>query len=372
MPTSSPSGSWCHCRRQGWSDMALILAGDARLDITPSIGPWNGTAPIQPITSFGSVAGQMDIDLQGASMTMVVLGHAPEAKVIDELVTDVWLLGDFPMRYRVWAVWQDFDEHGDDRISFQAVTYERLINRRVVGAGGLLYNDTDVGTILWNAIQHTQAKPGGNLGLTAGSITTGITASVDWLPGENIGTRVEEMMQAAGCYWTIDSDKQVHVHVRADTVPILEPVMWGVNARSMQRASAGATFANSVYASGSPETTPVFATDPDIATDPRGLWEVAVARPNEAIQASLDQAADGELALRRQGLSRWNVTYVTEHWIGAARIKPGDRARLIVPPTLAGPITPPSEVNVECVSMSIHFDGDGAFDVKCVHEELPA
>jgi len=351
--------------------MTKLRAGDAIFDITPALGPSSGSAPTQPVTSFGSATGQMDIDLRGASITMVILGHTPEAKVIDELVTDLWLLGDFPMRYRVWAVWQDFDHEGDDRISFQAVTYERLLNRRLVGAGGLLYNNTDVGTILWNTIQHTQAKSGGNLGITAGDITTGITASIDWAPGENIGQRLEEMMQDAGCYWTINENLVANVYVRADTVPIGEPVMWGVNGHNMQRASAGIGFANSVFMSGNPDTTPLFSIHPDILIDPRGLWEVALARPNQSDQAELTAAADGELALRYQGLSRWNVEYVTEHWVGSARIKPGDRATLIVPPTLAGPSVPPSSVQIECVSLSVGFTGDGGLEIRAVHEELP-
>jgi hypothetical protein len=350
--------------------MTKLRAGDAMFDITPSLGPWNGV-PEQPITSFGSSAGQMDITLAGASCQMVILGHAPEAKVIDELVTDLWLLGDFPMRYRVWAVWQDFDEHGDDRISFQAVTYERLLNRRYVGAGGLLYTNVDVGTVLWNAIQHTQAKVGGNWGITAGTLTTGILTSIDWLPGENIGAKVEEMMKAHNCYWRINENKQLNVYARADTVPIVEPIMWGVNARSIQRASGGEGFANSIYGSGSSDTTPLFATHADIATDPRGLWEAAISRPNETIQTELTHSVEGELALRYQGLSRWNVTYVTEHWVGASRCRPGDKATLIVPRTLAGPITPPASVQVECISMSFQFTGDGGLEVRAVFEELP-
>lgn len=352
--------------------MTKLRVGDTMFDITPSIGPSSGSVPTQPVTSFGSAAGQMDIDLAGASCSMVVLGNSPEAKVIDELVTDLWLLGDFPMRYRVWAVWQDFDEHGDDRISFQGVTYERLLNRRLFGAGGLLYNDTDVGTILWNAIAHTQAKTGGDLGLTQGTTTTGITTSIDWLPGENIGAKIEEMMKAHNCYWVVDENRAVHCYSRAATTPIAEPIMWGVNARYLQRASAGVGFANSVYASGSPDTTPVFTTHADIATDPRGLWEMAIARPQETLQAELTDAANGELVLRYQGLSRWNVTYVTEHWVGASRIRPGDKATLIVPPTLAGPGTPPASVPVECVSMQLQFDGDGGLEVRAVMEELPA
>jgi hypothetical protein len=352
--------------------MTKLRAGDSWFDITPAIGPSSGSVPTQPVTSFGSAAGQLNIDLAGASAMMVILGHTPEAKVIDELVTDLWLLGDFPMRYRVWAVWQDFDEHGDDRISFQAVTYERLMNRRVIGAGGLLYNTTDVGTILWNAVQHTQAKVGGDFGITVGSIATGVTASIDWAPGENLGARIEELMVTAGCYWEIDDNKQLNVYERAATIPIIEPIMWGINARFMQRASAGVGFANSVYMSGSPETTPVFATHADIATDARGLWEIAVGQPNQTSQAGVTAAADGELDLRYQGLSRWNVTYVTEHWVGASRIRPGDKAKLIVPPTLAGPATPPSFVLVECISMSLSFDGDGGLEVMAVFEELPS
>jgi hypothetical protein len=351
--------------------MTLLRTGSTEFDITPSIGPSSGNVPTQPVTSFGSAAGQFDIDLAGASCSMVVLGGSPEAKVLDELVTDLWLLGDFPMRYRVWAVWQDFDEHGDDRVSFQGVTYERLLNRRLFGAGGLLLNNTDVGTVLWEAIEHTQAKTGGDLGITQGDTTTGILTSVDWLPGENIGSRIEELMKAHGCYWRIDENRAVHVYVREDTTPIEEPVMWGINVRHLQRASGGLGFANSVYGSGSPETTPLFATHPDIAFDPRGLWEAAVARPEETIQAELADHVDGELSLRYQGLSRWNATYVTEHWVGASRIRPGDKATLVVPRSLTGPIAPPRTMQVECVSMSLQFDGDGGMEVRAVFEELP-
>jgi hypothetical protein len=282
------------------------------------------------------------------------------------------LLGDFPMRYRVWAVWQDFDEHGDDRVSFQGVTYERLFNRRFFGAPGILLNNTDVGAILWAAIEHTQAKVGGNLGLTPGNLATGILTSVDWLPGENIGTRLEELMKAYGCYWRIDENKAVHIYVRSSTPTIAEPIMWGVNTRHLQRASAGVGFANSLYGSGSAETTPLFASHVDLATDPRGLWEASIARPEETLQTGLTQAVRGELATRYQGLSRWNVTYITEHWVGAARIIPGDKATLVVPRTLAGPIDPPITVRVECVSLSLQFDGDGGMEVKAVVEELPA
>lgn len=350
--------------------MTKLRAGEAWLDITPSLGPSSG-APEQPVTSFGSTTGQMDVTLAGASSMMVILGHAPEAEVIDELVTDLWYLGDLPMRFRVWAVWQDFDSHGDDRISFQAVTYERLMNRRLFGAGGLVRTNVDIGTILWDAIAHSQAKTGGDLGLTQGNTTIGILHSVDWLPGENIGAKLEELCDAHNLFWRVNPDKTVDVFNRSTTTPIDEPLIWGINLSDMQRASAGVNFANSVYASGSPQTTPLFSTHADIATDPRGLWEHAISRPSQTIQSELSDTADGELALRYQALSRWNVTFVPEHWIGTARMMPGDKATLVVPPTLAGPTAPPATVDVECISASIGFNGDGGLEIRAVLEELP-
>jgi len=351
--------------------MTKFRTGSAEIDITPSLGPWDGS-PEQPVTSFGSAAGQMDVTLAGASITMVTLGHAPEVEFIDELVTDLWLLGDLPMRYRLWSVWQDFDEHGDDRVSFQGVTYERLMNRRLFGAGGLVLENTDIGTILWSAIDHSQQKVGGDLGLTQGSTTIGFNHSVDWLPGENIGAKLQELCDAHDLYWKVDENKQVNVYNRASTTPIDEPIIWGVNARHMQRASAGVDFANSVYASGSPDTTPLFASRSDLATDPRGLWEAAISRPNQTIQSELEDSANGEVFLRSQALARWNITYVAEHWIGSSRLLPGGRATLVVPPTLAGPSAPPATVDVECVSMQITFSGDGELGIKAVVEELPA
>lgn len=352
--------------------MAMFRAGGRTFRLKAAVGAASGSAPEQEVTSFGSASAGVELDLNGGMIQMVTLGHAPEVKFINELATDLWLLGDFPMRYRLWAVWQDFDQENDDRVSFQGVTYERLLNRRLVGAGGISYTSTDVGTIVWGAIQHTQAKPGGNLGITAGSITTGVSTSVDWAPGENIGQRISEMLEATGCYWWIDSDLAVHVRQRGSLPMLAEPITLGAQAHSMQRASAGAGFANSVYMSGSSATVPLFATDPNVGSDPRGLWEVAVARPQEDIQAALTTAAGGELALRRQALSHWNVTYVTESWVGPSRIRPGDRAKLKVPPTLAGPITPPSQVDVECQSLTLQFDGDGSLEARAVLNELPS
>ena len=143
--------------------------------------------------------------------------------------------------------------------------------------------------------------------------------------------------------------------------------------RLVEAAAARAPAADDTVngASDTPAAGMVTVTLADIATDPRGLWETANARPQETLQAELSDAVTGELFLRYQGLSRWNVTYVTEHWVGASRFRPGDRAILVVPPNLAGPSVPPYSVQVECVSMQLQFDGDGGLEVKAVFEELP-
>ena len=69
--------------------MTLLRAGEQVFDITPAIGPSSGSTPTQPVTPFGSATGAMSIDLQGASVSLVILGHTPEAAVVDELVEPV-------------------------------------------------------------------------------------------------------------------------------------------------------------------------------------------------------------------------------------------------------------------------------------------
>lgn len=349
--------------------MAAVTVGEQVINITPSIGAASGTDPQQEATTFGSVT--ITCDLDGAAIAMVVGGDSAEAGYIDELASDLWLLGDVPMRFRLWAVWQDWDASGDDRISLQGVTYKRLLNRRLVGPGGLNFAaGTDAGSILWGLWQHTQAKPGGNLAVTAGSYTTGATAERNYVEGDNLGDLASQLSEALDVWWDVDSDLVFSAGQLSTIDYIAQPLQLGVNVDAMQRASGGAEYADSVFGSGAIGTAGSWSTDPDIATNPRGLWERARGWPTVSKQDTLDEHVDGALAESMQMLSHWNIDMNAERWVTDSRLMPGDFAVLVVPRSLAAPIGVPTDrVAVQVTSTVINFTGDGDFNVKLVASE---
>lgn len=345
--------------------MANVTVGEHIISITPAVGAANRPGPQQELTTYGSVTIQCDLD-DGCTISVVVGGESPEAEYIDELASDLWLLGDVPMRFRLWSVWQDWDGSGDDRVSMQGVTYQRLLNRRLVGPGGLSFpTGTDTGAILWGLWQHTQAKPGGNLGVTAGSYLTGDLAGRNYSEGDNMGDLASQLVGTQDLWWDVDANLVLQA-MKLSTIPfIAQPLELGMNVDALQRAAGGADYADSVFGTAGTGTTGKWSTDPGIATNPRGLWEKAKGWPSVKQQSTLDQHVAGTLTESMQQLSHWSVEMTPERWVTDSRLMPGDFAVLLVPRTLAAPVGSPSpRVAVQVTSTVINFTGDGDFNVK--------
>jgi len=314
----------------------------------------------------------MTFDLtSGSSVQFVSRGNSPEAAYIDELATDVWLLGAINARFRAWAVWQQWFQNGQDNVSVMAVTYKKLINRRhVVNANGLEFTDTDIGDIIWGLWQHTQSQPGGNVGVTKGASTTGLVRTRAYEVGENLGQQADAEYEE-GVWWDIDHNL-VYTAGLLDSRPfIATPLHLGANVRELQRAS-GDDFANAVFGDASTETTPVWATDPGIATDPRGRWEATRGWPNVKLQDMLNDRVAAALAETSNPAAHWNVEVEPARWVSDSRIMPGDHAVLVVPRSLAQPVGEPvPRIAVMVTQVSVTFDDDGAFAVKAVVQERP-
>ena len=351
--------------------MAELTVGDHTISITPAVGRASNPGPQQEMTSFGSVTMQCDLD--GVTLSMVADGNSPEAPFIDELASDMWILGDIPMRMRVWAVWQDWDSDGDDRISMQGVTYKRLLNRRLIGPGPLSFPpDTDAGAVLWGLWQHTQGKPGGNLGVTAGSYLVGHTAGRNYVEADNLGDLAQQLSAAEDLWWDVDHNLVLNVATLSQMPFIAQPLQLGVNVDVLQRASGGADYGDSVFGAGGQGTVGVWATDPGITTNPRGLWERAFGWPTVVTQSTLDEHTIAALPGAMRQLSHWNIDMTPERWITDSRLMPGDFAVMVVPPSLAGPVgAPAARVAVQVTSTVINFTSDGDFNVKLVANESP-
>lgn len=350
--------------------MPKFRAADSEINLTLAVGPSSGSSPVQEVTSFGSVTIMFDLE-SGTNLQFVARGNSPEAAYIDELATDVWLLGDISARFRTWAVWQEWYQNGQDNVNVLAVTYKKLLYRRLANAA-LTFTTTDLGLIIWGMWQHTQALSGGDLGITLGTPnTTGITRTRTYKPGENLGQQAEAEYEE-GIWWSIDENRVYTAGALASRAFVGAPLHLGANVREMQRAS-GSDFANAVYGDADDSaTTGVFAVAADVATDPRGRWELAYGWPTVVLQTTLDQRTAAFLVESSMVVAHWNIDLEPARWMGDTRIMPGDHAVLVVPRSLAAPIGEPTPlITVLVTQVSVTFDADGGLDVKAVVMEQP-
>lgn len=353
--------------------MGTLIVGGKKVSVTLAVGPSSGSAPVQEVNFGGSITIAYDLQ-SGTNMQFVTRASDPAAFYIDELATDVWLYGDLiQARFRAWAVWQEWFQNGQDNVNTMAVTYKKLLSRRnVFGSGGLVFNNVDLGQIIWGMWQHTQAQPGGNLGITLGTPnTTGIIRSRTYKQGENLGQLAENEYEE-GIWWDIDENKVFRAGARATMPWLATPLHLGNNVREMQRAS-GSDFANAVYADADESaTTPVWALASNVATDPRGRWELTSGWPTVKEQSTLNERAASFLSVSNVPVAHWNIEMEPARWVTDSKIKPGMFAVLVIPRTLAAPIGPPAvQVVVFVSTISVSYDEDGKLEVKAVAMERP-
>jgi len=353
--------------------MGTLNVGGDTYTLTLAVGPASGAAPVQEVTFSGSVTIIFDLE-GGTNLQFVTRAYSPEAAHIDELATDVWLMGDLlQARFRSWAVWQEWYENGQDNVSVMAVTYKKLLNRRlVVPAAGLTFTNTDIGQIIWGMWQHTQGQPGGNLGVTLGTPNlTGILRTRTYKQGENLGAQAAEEYEE-GIWWDIDQNKVYRAGVIAAGPWIASPLHLGANVRAMQRSS-GSDFANAVFGDADDATTDgVWATAANVTTDPRGRWELAKGWPTVALQSTLNERTAAFLETSQTPVAHWNVTMEAARWCTDSKIMPGTFAVLAIPRSLAAPLGEPTpSIVVLVTSVSVNYDEDGALNVKAVVMERP-
>ena len=352
--------------------MPKFRSGDTEANLTFAVGPSTSDVPFQEITFSGSVTCIFDIET-GSNLQFVTRATSPEAAYINELETDVWLMGDLHARYRAWAVWQEWYKNGQNNVNTMAVTYKKLFSRRHIhGIDGLAFTDTDMGDIIWGLIEHTQALPGGDLGITKGATTaTNIVVSRTYKQGENIGTLMDNEDES-GVWWSIDENLVYTAGALVDRPFIGSPLHLGANVDEMQRAS-GSDFANAVYGDANSDlTVGVWAEAADVATDPRGRWELAQGWPTVELQSTVDERTAAFLHDAGITVAHWNLEMNPARWLTDSRIMPGDHAVLVVPRSLIAPIGEPTPtIAVMCTQVSANFNDAGGLSVTIVVQEQP-
>lgn len=337
--------------------------------LSVAVGPASGVRAVQEVSFYDTLSFTFNLD-QGDQLGFTIPAFSPEAVYLDELATDVWLEGVVRQRYRVIGMEQDWDDSGADLIAVTAVSYKRLLNSRNLGTD-LSYTQIDQGDIIWNLIAHTQARPGGDWGVTKGVTATGTLRDRQYVLGENIGDLANKITQViGGCTFNINADKVYSAKMPATFKTWAQPLQLGVTARRLHRNSTG-SFHNAALATGGQGTTPVWVEAANITTDPRGRWEHTAGYPNVILQPTLVEHAQGLLSAGMAPKATWKADLEPTHWASEATYMPGEFVVLVVPQTLAAPIGTPAEaVLAQVIEVTASYTADGALGLAAALIEV--
>jgi hypothetical protein len=334
-----------------------LRSGSGLPILTVGVGPSTGSSPQQELTAFAGVTCRFHFS-DGDTLSFQTTARSAEALYIDELASDVWLFGPVEQRYRVINVGQSWSESGESTVDVQAVSYKKLLGSRHVGPGGLTYTQMDQGDIVWNFFVHTQARTGGNWGVTKGAAATGVLRDRTYVEGDNLGKIAEELQSVIdGLWWDVDVDKVYSAQMPGSFSTVLNPIQHGINARTMQRQSAADRFANVALGTGSDATTPVWAQTTNLATDPRGRWEAAHGWTTVILQPTLQQHTDGALLDTSAPLTAWTVVMEPDRWDVDSLLLPGEFVVLVRPPLIGEPAV---AERVVCQVMELGLDINAA------------
>lgn len=344
--------------------------------VSIAVGPWTGSVPSQLVTEF--TGGSVKCALNGGpEVRFTMPGKSAAALITSGLATDVWVYrkGVLWQRCRVLPVDQSWNADGEDVATVVAVGYRKVIEARHIITGPPTFTGVDQAAIMWALINATQATTNGDLGVTDGSVATGVTRDRnEYKIGDNLGKLMGDLGNVIdGAWWGVDAALVFTAQLWTAFASRPDPIVLGANARSMQR-TAGKTFANVAGAIGSTEHTVVtWANSAGLGADPRGRWEVFDASHSSVTeQATVDDYADGLVAEREHPPAAWRVELdPASYFDGSSDYAEGEFVRIVVPTSAVDEVgVPPVDVTAQITEVVVGFDEHGATSVALAAVEV--
>lgn len=271
--------------------------------------------------------------LASSTAQFSINGRADEAAGIVALATDLTIFRDDEKLYR-GRVGPENDTIDQNRhlCQFTFTDYRGMLFYRVTGDTGAAYDDEADGAIALDLVTTSQARAGGDWGVTAGvGTTTGTHREKTIDPGKPVDQSIGELANLDGGFeWEIDADLALnlwHPQRGADNGVVLD--FRGLVSK-IARQLDPKKFANAGVVSGSQGLTPVAFETADVGTDPRGRWETSAGYPTITEQSTLD--ARGPWLRDQTSTLRptYSVTLKRDAWGGRAHIWLGDTVTLAI------------------------------------------
>lgn len=329
-----------------------------------AVGPRTALLPSIEIAGFTSAS--FTLSMGGASGEVQLGASDAASATISELATDLWvyLQGQHVNRFRIAKVGQEWDEDGGDHLALSLIDYPRILWRRKLHTP-LTFTGVGQGDMVWALIEHTQLQPGGDLGLSPGTLDNTIQRDRVYEAGANVGELIDQLVKViGGPRVLVNADKTVDV-LAGDSYPVRgQPVGLGVNCRRLQRESGADSWANSVLGTGDNQNTQLVIMDAaDVATDPRGRWEISASWPTVIQQDTLAEHTEGALQQAITPISVWRAQLDPTRWLFESRIMPGDLVTVIQPASVIAPLLNADVLPGQVVEVRIDISPDQAVSV---------
>ena len=336
-----------------------------------SIGAASGSAAEQEVTAFTGATYKRSL-YAGPTLSCGLPGLSPAGRLLSGLASDVWLYkaGALWDRLRVMPLGQVWTDSGSDDVSLAAVGYRQVVEARHIISGPPTYTATDQGSIVWGLVQHTQAQTGGNLGITAGTIATGVVRDrTDYKIGDNLGKLLGDLGKVQnGPWWGIDASKVLTARLFTAFSTRTDPIVLGQNARRAERKPVSPGFANAAGAAGSATATvPVWVADAGIGTDVRGRWEAYDSSHSSiTVQATVTEYANGLLANRFHPPYAWTFEIdAAAYFENGSNYDVGEFVPVVVPRSAVDEVaTPALTATVQITEVTLAWDDAGTITVS--------
>ncbi len=226
-------------------------------------------------------------------------------------------------------------------------------------AARLVYRDVEQVDIAWDLIDYTQSLVGGDLGISNGSTATGTTRDRQYLVGDSVGDRIQELSEVLGGFnWDIVPISPSALSFRTWNeergVNRNEVLEYGGAVLSAQRQVTASDYANAIRFSGADTTVPTERTADDLATSTAGRWDAVYADTGLTTQDSVEGRAHWQLKQSQTVRPTWTVQLARGYWRGPDHIWLGDPVRLVV---YSGRLEVDTILRVHELGFSIDPDG---------------
>lgn len=315
---------------------------------------------------------RLTVPLDGpVTASFAIDGRHEQATLLDELSADLVVRRGDRKLYR-GRVGRSSDNISANvhTVSFESADYRGLLGRRVLYAGDTLtFAAVDQEQIGWTLIANTQARTGGDLGITRGaSQSTGVTRDRTYPAGKNIGDALTQLGRVDnGFDWEIDPDLVYRVHYPTrGRLRSNFPLEYGGSVASLSRNVNPSRFANAVRVTGDDALVAESREAAGLATAAEGRFDVQWGDPDITEQTTLAAKADWLLDEHFEVRPAYTVTLAPDVWSSPTDLWVGDTAPLIVK---TGRLAVVTELRV--YELQFDIDDSGVETITAVLGDVP-